>query len=90
MKFIFTIVFVFCAALLIFSMQNTAAVYITFLKWGISTTLTISVLAAFTGGVITGMLMLLPQVIRKNSKIQTLKTKLTQTDPSKPEVYIDK
>ncbi|MCK9583009.1 MAG: lipopolysaccharide assembly protein LapA domain-containing protein [Endomicrobiales bacterium] len=90
MKYTFIFVFILCAAMLVFSMQNTATVYITFLKWGTFTTLTISVLAAFTGGVITGMLMLLPQIIRKNSKIKTLKTKLTQTDPSKSEIYVNK
>jgi len=89
MKFIFIVVFIFCAAMLVFSMQNTADVYITFLKWGISTTLTISVLAAFTGGVITGMLMLLPRLIRKNSMLRSLEKKQSSAQ-TQNEVYVDK
>ncbi|HRH55540.1 MAG TPA: LapA family protein [Candidatus Paceibacterota bacterium] len=65
--------FLLGAAALLFAIQNTAVVALTFLGWSFESSLALLTLIAFATGIIVALLVSLPSAIRDGFRIMGLK-----------------
>lgn len=65
--------FLLGAAALLFALQNTAVVALSFLGWQFESSLALLILIAFATGVIVSLLVSIPSAIRDSFKIMGLK-----------------
>ncbi|MES2668552.1 MAG: LapA family protein [Patescibacteria group bacterium] len=65
--------FLLGAAALLFALQNTAVVALSFLGWGFESSLALLTLMAFAAGVLVSLLVSIPSAVKDNFKIMGLK-----------------
>lgn len=64
--------FLLGAAALLFALQNTAVVALSFLGWSFATSLALLILIAFTIGIIVSVLISLPHALRDRFRLMSL------------------
>jgi len=73
MKFFLVLALAVTVALLIFILQNSSVVTLSFLTFHFEGSLAVILLAVFGAGFITGIFVLLPSVLKKTLKSRTQK-----------------
>jgi uncharacterized integral membrane protein len=83
--------FLLGAAALLFALQNTAVVALSFLGWQFESSLALLILIAFATGVIVSLLVSIPSAVRDSFRIMGLKKenkKLADQLASTPQVVV--
>lgn len=65
--------FLLGAAALLFALQNTAVVALSFLGWQFESSLALLILIAFAGGIVVSLLVSIPSAVKDSLKIMSVK-----------------
>lgn len=76
MRLFFILAFVISIALVLFAVQNSAVVTLSFLTFHFQGSLAFILVLVFAGGFITGVLFSLPSILRKGRSIREHKRKI--------------
>jgi uncharacterized integral membrane protein len=82
MRFFIVLALLIALVIILFALQNSALVTVSFLSFHYTGSLALILVVVFTSGLLTGILISIPSLLRKNSDLREQKKRVKQLEES--------